>query len=51
MKTLIKNARIVTSKEVLNGCICCFTDGVIDYIGKEDDKVVAPDVVIDARVL
>ncbi|MBR4061212.1 MAG: amidohydrolase family protein [Lachnospiraceae bacterium] len=49
MKTLIKNARIVTSKEVLNGCICCFTDGVIDYIGKEDDKVVAPDVVIDAQ--
>lgn len=49
MRTLIKNAKIVTSKEVLNGYMCCFTDGIIDYIGKEDNKAVDADMVIDAQ--
>ena len=45
MKTLIKNARIVTCNQVLEGCHCSFADGVIDYIGKEMQSA---DVVIDA---
>ena len=46
MRTLIKNAKIVTSKEVLIGYVCSFTDGIIDYIGKE---VLEAEVVLDAH--
>ncbi|MBR4059479.1 MAG: amidohydrolase family protein [Lachnospiraceae bacterium] len=49
MTTLIKNARIVTSKEILTGYVCSFTDGIIDYIGKEKNKVSEADVIIDAQ--
>ncbi|MBR7112705.1 MAG: amidohydrolase family protein [Clostridia bacterium] len=35
MKTVVKNAKIVTATEVLEGYTCAFEDGVIDYIGKE----------------
>ena len=45
MKTLIKNAKIITSTAVLKGQYLTFTDGVIDYIGTEE---VAADEVIDA---
>lgn len=45
MRTVIKNAKIVTEKEVLIGCQCAFTDGYIDYVGSEEQKA---DVVIDA---
>ncbi len=34
MKTLVKNAKIVTSSEVLSGNLT-YTDGIIDYIGCE----------------
>ena len=46
MKTLIKNAKIITSTAVLKGKYLTFTDGVIDYIGAEE---VAADEVIDAE--
>jgi len=49
MTTLIKNARIVTSKEILSGYICSFTDGIIDYIGKEGQENSKMDVIIDAQ--
>ena len=49
MTTLIKNARIVTSKEILTGYVCSFTDGIIDYIGKEENRVSEADVIIDAQ--
>ena len=35
MKTLIKNANVVTRDEVLSGCSLAFEDGVITYIGSE----------------
>ena len=44
MKTLIKNAKIVTSKEVLYGCLS-YSDGIIDYVGINE---VPADEVIDA---
>ena len=46
MSTLIKNARIVTGSEVLDGYCCAFSDGVITYIGKELQDA---DTVIDAK--
>ena len=48
MTTLIKNARIVTTKEILTGYVCSFTDGIIDCIGKEN-KVSEADVIINAQ--
>ncbi len=44
MKTLIKNAKIVTSERIIEGSIS-YTDGVIDYIGTDET---AADEVIDA---
>ena len=35
MKIAVKNAKIVTATEVLEGYTCAFENGVIDYIGKE----------------
>lgn len=46
MKTLIKNAKIVTSQEVLEGYVCSFTNGFIDYIGRDMQDA---DAVIDAQ--
>ena len=45
MRTLIKNAKIVTAEEVIEGC-CAYTDGIIDYVGKD---AVDADAVIDAN--
>jgi N-acetylglucosamine-6-phosphate deacetylase len=45
MRTLIKNAKIITSTDVIKGC-CAFTDGIIDYVGSEE---VPADKVIDAN--
>ena len=44
MRTLIKNAKIVTENEVISGSLA-FTDGIIDYIGED---TVPADKVIDA---
>lgn len=46
MRTVVKNAKIVTDKEVLIGYQCAFEDGYIDYLGLEDQTA---DVVIDAQ--
>ncbi len=46
MKTLIKNAKIVTSESVLDGCALAYENGVITYIGEGS---VSADKVIDAR--
>lgn len=46
MKTLIKNAKIVTSQEVLEGYTCTFTNGIIDSISQETQDA---DVIIDAE--
>lgn len=46
MRTVVKNAKIVTDKEVLIGYQCAFNGGYIDYIGLEDQEA---DVVIDAE--
>ena len=46
MKTLIKNAKIVTGREVLEGYVCGFSNGVIDYIGREMQDA---DIIIDAE--
>ena len=35
MKIGVKNARIVTATAVLDGYVCTFSGGVIDYIGQE----------------
>ena len=35
MKTLIKNAKIVTATEILEGHNLLISDGIIDYIGKD----------------
>ena len=45
MKTLIKNAKIVTSEKVIKGCLA-YSDGIIDYVGADE---VAADEVIDAN--
>ena len=45
MRTLIKNAKIVTSEEVIDGCVA-YTDGIIDYVGNEE---VPADEIIDAE--
>ena len=45
MRTLIKNGKIITIDKVIKGCVA-YTDGVIDYVGKEE---VEADVVIDAE--
>ena len=45
MRTLIKNAKIVTSEKVFDGCLA-YTDGVIDYLGEGE---IAADEVIDAE--
>lgn len=45
MRTLIKNAKIVTSEKLLNGCVA-YTDGIIDYVGEEP---VEADEIIDAE--
>lgn len=44
MRTLIKNAKIVTKDEVICGSLA-FTDGIIDYIGEDE---ISSDKVIDA---
>ena len=46
MRTLIKNAKIVTSEKVLNGWCLAYTDGIIDYVGKEEAHA---DEIIDAE--
>lgn len=45
MRTLIKNAKIVTAEKVIKGS-CAYTDGIIDYVGGED---VPADEIIDAE--
>ena len=45
MRTLIKNGVIVTAEKSFKGCVA-FTDGIIDYVGKEP---VDADEVIDAE--
>ena len=45
MRTLIKNARVVTAEEVIKGCVA-YTDGIIDYVGVEE---VSADEIIDAE--
>lgn len=45
MRTLIKNAKVVTADRVMKGC-CAFTDGIIDYVGREE---VEADEIIDAN--
>jgi len=44
MRTLIKNAKIVTSEKVVKGCLA-YSDGIIDYVGEEPVEV---DEIIDA---
>jgi N-acetylglucosamine-6-phosphate deacetylase len=44
MRTLIKNAKIVTSEKLINGCVA-YTDGIIDYVG---EALIEADEVIDA---
>lgn len=39
MKTLIKNAKIVTATEVLENCVCVIENGIIAYVGKYDSAV------------
>jgi len=46
MKTLIKNANIVTSDCVLENFCLAYEDGIVTYIGKD---VVSADTVIDAK--
>jgi len=46
MKTLIKNAKIVTAERILTDCVCTFSDGIINYIGMDKQ---AADIVIDAK--
>ena len=48
MRTLIKNAKIVTAECVLKG-YCAFTDGIIDYVGREPVDESLVDEVIDAE--
>ena len=48
MRTLIKNAKIVTAERVIKGC-CAFTDGIIDYVGREPIDESLVDEVIDAN--
>lgn len=45
MRTLIKNAKIVTSEKVIRGCLA-YTDGIIDYVGEE---LIEADEIIDAE--
>ena len=43
MRILIKNAKIVTSTEVIDNGFCAFSNGIIEYVGKESinaDKVI-----------
>ncbi len=46
MKTLVKNAKIVTAERVLENQYCSFTDGIIDYLGEIEKSA---DQVIDAQ--
>lgn len=46
MRTLIKNANVITSEAVIENGFCAYSDGVIDYVGSEP---VAADTVIDAE--
>jgi len=46
MRTLIKNAKIVTKDSVLDGACLAYEDGIITYVGYE---VQSADEVIDAR--
>ncbi len=46
MKTLIKNANIVTATEIIKGGSLSYTDGIIDYVGRAE---VSADKVIDAE--
>lgn len=46
MKTLIKNAQIVTSDEIIGGGCCLLEDGLITYVGSEPQ---AADRVLDAK--
>jgi N-acetylglucosamine-6-phosphate deacetylase len=45
MRTLIKNAKVVTIDKVFKGCVA-FTDGIIDYVGEAE---IAADEIIDAE--
>ena len=45
MRTLIKNGVIVTAEKSFKGCVA-FTDGIIDYVGKDP---VEADEIIDAE--
>ena len=47
MRTLIKNAKVVTIDKVFKGCVA-YTDGIIDYVGKDE---IAADEIIDAEGL
>jgi N-acetylglucosamine-6-phosphate deacetylase len=46
MRTLIKNANVVTRDAVLENCCLAYEDGVITYIGQEETSA---DSVIDAN--
>ena len=48
MKKIIKNAKIVTSTEVLENAVCVVEDGVIKYVGEDSANLFA-DEVIDAN--
>ena len=45
MRTLIKNAKVVTAEDVIKGCVA-YTDGIIDYVGKDE---IDADEIIDAE--
>ncbi len=45
MRTIIKNAKIITANEIVNGCLA-YSNGIIDYIGTEP---ILADEVIDAE--
>ena len=46
MITLIRNAKIVTSSEIIENGVCAYENGVITYVGTEE---ISADKVIDAK--
>ena len=34
MRTLIKNAKVITAEKVVKGCVA-YSDGIIDYVGED----------------
>ena len=46
MKTLIKNAKIVTNDSVLDGASLVYEDGIISYVGYDEKTA---DEIIDAE--